>query len=216
MYIVERDSGISKIIPILILGVLGTGGVIALYFLNPEMQGLEAVILLVVVAFTTLGITQNIIGGLISSIALYLASALAAVAYPFGAPYTSAFLQISKMTTSSSVPVTRGGSVLSFILLTAIFWGGLEALVRAFFSDTSLPALGFLDNVGGTLIYLFVGLVVATLLFNALGYTAGLKYAHNQALFRPEFNQGMLMLYRSQRFWFGARPPSIYVYDLGS
>jgi len=214
MYITERDSATNKIVPILILGILGAGGVIALYLLNPGMQGLEATVLLVAVTFAALGSKGTIVGGVISSITLYLASALAAVAYPFGASYTSAFLQISKITTASSVPVTRTGSVLSFLLLTAIIWGILEALARVFFSDTSIPALGFLDNVGGVLLYALIGIVVATLLFNALGYTPGMKYAHNHALFRPQFNQVMSMLYQAQSFWFGGRPPAIYAYDL--
>ena len=110
--------------------------------------------------------------------------------------------------------VTLTGDVLavSFGVLAVIVWGTLEYISRVSFRDTSLPRLRVLDNVGGVLIYLLIGILVASLLFNTIGY-GSLRRAHNKALLRPRFNQVLALYYTAQSSWF-SRPPSIFVYDL--
>jgi len=200
-----RRRSARNVVPPLILGTLGTLGIVALYFLVPGLQPAELVLLLVVVGFVALGYTQGIIRGLMSAAMLYIASGVAATFYEVAAPYIGAPI---------SAIVDRNILALSFGVLTAVIWITLEALGRASFPDTSLPALGILDNLGGLLIYLVIGVLVASLLFNAIGYGQLGRRMHNRALLRPKFNQVLSLHYAAQSFWFPGKPPLIYVYDL--
>lgn len=200
----RRRSAKNVVVP-LSLGTLGTVGVIALNLLVPGFQPVELVLLLVVVAFGAAGYTQDTIRGLMTAAILYVASGAAATFYPVTAPYIGA---------PFGDEVDRNILALSFGVLTVIIWVTLEVLGRVSFRDTSLPALGILDNLGALLIYLAIGVLVASLLFNATGYGWWGRRAHDDALLRPRFNQVLYLHYTAQSFWFPEKPPPLYVYDL--
>lgn len=219
-----RKRRVEQLIPPLLIGALGTVGVVALYILVPGFQPIELPLLLIVVAFGAAGYVQGIVRGGMTALILYMATGIAAALYPILAPYVGATQHaLALLFTGDLFGAERGTHVdmtvdynslaLSFILVTVILWIALEATMRASFRDTRLPSLGFLDNVGGLLVYLAIGFLVATLLFNALGYGPS-RRAHDQALLRPWFNQALAIHYTTQAFWFPRQPPPIYVYDL--
>jgi uncharacterized membrane protein required for colicin V production len=193
------------LVPPLVIGFLGIGAAVALYFLRGGFQSVELVLMFIVVAFGTLGYTQRIVRGVVALFFLYVATGLAATLYVTTAPYIGA---------PFSAQVTRGTLALSFIVLMAVFWIALEFISRRFFKDMGLTALGLLDNLGGLFVYFVIGVLVAALLFNALGYSHKWQRAHDQALLRQGFNQVVYLCYTSQSFWFPQTPPPIYVYDL--
>jgi hypothetical protein len=219
----RRRSAKTPIAP-LVIGALGSAGVVALYFLVPGVQYIELALLLVVVGFGAVGCRQGIVRGVMSAAMLYIATGAAATLYPLPAPYVGAARRILGLLFSGdaftgdpgasiSQNVTRDSLALSFGLLMVVIWVALEALARASFRDTRLPSLGILDNVSGFIVYLAIGVLVASLWFNAIGY-GRLRRVHNEALFRPRFNQVLYAHYTTQSFWFPEEPPPIYAYDL--
>jgi len=215
----KGQSRSTALIPSLIISVLGIIGIAVLYLLFPGLQAIDVAMLLIVVCFAAASCTQGILRGVMTVAALYIATGIAATFYPTIAPYVSAFQQVLKTLlgsgtdTTLSVHVDNGTLAFSFSLLTVVIWVVLELLGRGSFQDTSLPALGILDKLGGIIVYLLVGILVATLLFNAIGYGGG-RGVHDAALLRPQFNQVLRLHYITQLFWFPRRPPPLYVYDL--
>jgi len=214
---VQKPKGRSaqEVIPPLILATLGIIGVLLLYLLVPGFQSIELV-LLATVACVAAGYTQGIVRGVITIVILYIATGLAATFYQVAAPYTGLVKAILTLplTGNFSLDVTldNGTLAFSFGLLTVLTWLVLEIAMRVSFQDTSLPGLGVLDNLGGVIVYLIVGVLVASLLFNALGY-GRLRPTHDRALLRPAFSQVVYLHYATQSFWFPRRPPAIYTYD---
>jgi len=192
-------------VPSLIISVLGMAGILALKFFVLDLYLIEMALLLVVVGFCAIGCTQDIIRGLVSLAMLYIASGVAAVFYRAIAPFVGA---------------PFGGGVnydilaLSFGLLTVVLWGALEIIGRVTFRDTSIPALGILDNLGSLLIYLLTGVLAASLLFNTIGYGYWGYRAHDNASLRPAFNRVLYLHYTAQSFLFPRGLPPIYTYDL--
>lgn len=211
-----KGRSAQEVVPPLILATLGIVGVILLYVLVPGFQSIELV-LLATVACVAAGYTQGIVRGIITIVILYIATGVAAVFYQVAAPYTGIFKAILTFPLTGSfsldLVVDNGTLAFSFSLLTVLVWLALEIAIRASFQDTSLPGLGVLDNLGGVIVYLIVGILVASLLFNALGY-GRLRPAHDKALLRPAFSQVVYLHYVTQSFWFSGRPPAIYTYDL--
>ncbi len=201
----KRRSASEVVLPLLV-ALVGTGGAVAAYFLIPGFQHVEMAVIIVAAVCTAVGYTQDILRGLMSALFAYLATGVAATFYVLAAPYIGS---------PFGDQVTDPIRALSFLVLTAALWIVLEAITRALIPDTSLPALGFLDHIGGLVIYLVLGVVIASLLFNASGYVPRWRRQHDNAHLRPQFNQVITLLYRSQSFWFGAQPPRFYVYDLG-
>jgi hypothetical protein len=216
----------------LILSAVGTAGVVVLYYLTPRFQPIELLLMLVIVGLAIAGYLQGIIRSVMTIILLYIAIGIAAILYRESAPYVNAILQVltllrdsvasifgARPSTSSAVDYTLGAGItqdtlaVSFGLVTALIWGILEIISRASLKDTSLPRLGILDNVGGVLIHLIIGILVAAFLFNIIGYG---KYrpTHDRALLRPQFNRVLYFCYTTQWFWFPRSPPPIYIYDL--
>ncbi|MBU0705342.1 MAG: CvpA family protein [Chloroflexi bacterium] len=219
----------SDILP-LILGALGSAGIIALYYLVPGLLPIDLILLLVVVGFVAAGYRQGIIRGIGTIVIIYFATGVAATMYRVTAPYVSVILQVwsilwnvlaaaIRRTTAPESSFALGGAVdrdslaASFGLLTLIIWVALEIVSRTSFKDTHLPRLRILDNLGGIAIHLIVGALVASLLFNTIGY-GSLWRTHNKALLRERCNQVLYVHYTAQSFWFPRRPPMIYVYDL--
>ena len=200
----RRRSAKDLVVP-LIISVLGIAGIITLNFLIPDLQPIELVLLFVVVGFGAVGYMQDIVRGLMSAAMLYVAAGVAATFYQTTAPFVGA---------PFGDEVNRNILALSFGVLTAIIWITLEILGRTSFRDTKLPVVGILDNLGGVFTYLIIGVIVASLLFNTIGYGQLGRQAHNKAFLRPRFNQVLHLYYTTQSFWFPRRPPPIYAYDL--
>jgi len=220
----RRQRLSQELIPPLLIAAVGTVGVVGLYLARPGSRPLDLILLLLIVAFGALGYKQRIVRGIMTIVVLYLATGAAATLYRPAAPYAGIIWRLLEsiftgrlLSQSAGAPADQapdGDSLaLSFCLLTVIVWIVVEALIRASFRDTRLPGLGVLDNLGGTFAYLLAGLVVASLLFNAIGY-GRLRRVHDQALLRPRFNQVVYIHYAAQSFWFPNQPPPIYVYDL--
>jgi uncharacterized membrane protein required for colicin V production len=200
----------KEVVPPLILGTVGTIGVVVLYFLSPDFfQPIELILLLVVVGFAAVGYTQRIVRGLMMAAIIYVATGVAATFYVITAPYIGAPFGDF---TEEAPPL--GIKAFSFVVLTVVIWIALEAIGRAFLKDTSLPGLRILDNLGGLLVYLVIGVLVATLLFNTIGYSQRWRRVHDKAALRSAFNQVLSLHYTAQSFWFPGKPPPIYVYDL--
>jgi uncharacterized membrane protein required for colicin V production len=206
----------TKLIPTLLIGALGIAGIVALFLLVPGVQFIELVLLAIVVGFVAMGYRRGIIRGIISILFLYIATGIAATFYPIPAPYVAGIRQFLGRVPVGSVPPGEldGDSLaISFILVMLVTWIALEAIGHSASPDTSLPRLGILDNLAGIGVHLIVGILVASLLFNAIGY-GHLRRAHHKAVFRSRFNQVLTLHYGTQSFWFGESPPPIYVYDL--
>ncbi|NLE44995.1 MAG: CvpA family protein [Chloroflexi bacterium] len=195
----------SIVFPPLILCVLGTGAILAYGYTTPGFLMLEFVILFIAVLFAAIGYTQNTVRGFLSTIILYIATGIAATAYRPLAPYIGSPL---------GEQVTRNSLVFTYIVLALAVWILLEVISRHLLNDTSIPLIGFLDHVAGAVIYLIIGIFIASLLFNVLGYSSTWGGAHDAATLRPVLRGVFSALYTSQRFWFLGQPPAIYTYDL--
>jgi len=191
--------------PPVIIATLGTIGLLAYGYLMPRFQLMEFGVLFVAIIFCAVGYTQNIIRSLASIIALYLAAGLAIRFYVGAAPYIGS---------PFGEEITRDTLTLSYVVLALAFWALFESLSRAFFRDTSVPWLGFLDHLSAAVIYLIIGLLVASLLFTVLGYSSQLRRQHNASVLRPVFNEVFRPVYISQTPWFGQQSPAIYAYDM--
>jgi uncharacterized membrane protein required for colicin V production len=196
------------------MGILGTFGVVALYYFIPGFRSVELFSMLVVVGFGTLGYDRRITRGVVTLIIIYFATGVAATLYQAVTPLVGSVLQAMRFNLDATYAesVNRGSLALTFSLLTIIVWILLEILTRVFLKETSMPGLGILDKLGGLLIHLVVGALVAALLFNTYGYGRS-RPVHDRALLRPQFNLALRAHYTAQSFWF-QRPPPIYVYDL--
>lgn len=202
---VRRSS--KELIPPLLIGTFLALIVLGLYFFGPKLRPIDAFVLLVGVVFVALGFRQRILRGIATIIILYFATGVAATFYRVTAPYVGAPLG------GVSTPDTRA---LAFFVLTVVIWILLEGLSHVMFKDVSMPQLGVLDNIGGVLVHLVVGFMVAMLLFNTLGYTEFADWPHDNAKLRPLFREAMNVYYSTQSFWFSKdNPPYIYTYDLG-
>jgi uncharacterized membrane protein required for colicin V production len=228
----RSERGLSREATIsLLLGALGTAGVIAVYYLTPGLQPIELLLMLLVVLTGAIGYTQGIVHGVLAIVYLYIATGIAATFYRGAAPYVKMIQQswvVVWQSLKSAVALrstnmqdishtldetaNRDTLAISFILLTVIVWAVLEMVSRASLKDTSLPRISILDNLGGVFVHLVIGVLVATLLFNAVGY-GHLRRVHDEALLRPRFNQALYLYYNAQSFWFSSAPP-LYSYDL--
>lgn len=200
----RRRSASESVVPLLVLFV-GISAALWLYYGVGGFQPLELALMVVAVAFAAMGYRHKILRGLMSAVFVYIATGVAATFYLPAAPFVGA---------PFGDQVTDTIRALSFLVLTAAVWILLEIITRAIIPETSLPEVRFLDNLGGLVVYLAVGVVVVSLLFNAAGYVPRLRQAHDQAQFRPRFNQVIALLATSQSFWFRGELPRIYTYDL--
>lgn len=213
----------TKLIPTLLICALGITGIVALFLLVPGVQFIELVLLAIVVGIVAMGYRQGVIRGIISILFLYIATGIAATFYPIPAPYVAGIRQfLGRMSAgnmtqgeldAASAGLDGDSLAISFILVMLVIWIVLEAIGHSASPDTSLPRLGILDNLVGVGVHLIVGVLVASLLFNAIGY-GHLRRTHHKAVFRSRFNQVLTLHYGTQSFWFGESPPPIYVYDL--
>jgi uncharacterized membrane protein required for colicin V production len=207
----------SKGLVALIVATLGTIGIVVYYFYGPrELRGMDMAMLFVTVVFAAYGTMQTIIRGLLTGVGIYLATAIAGTFYPALTPYARTFLDLLArigLSQEAVGTVDTSALALSYAFATLVLWGTLELAFRAALPDTHLVVLGFVDRIGGLLVYLAIGVAVAALLFNVIGYGVAGRPAHNQASLRPELNGVMELIHESQSFWFTRRPPAIYTYD---
>lgn len=213
----EKKPTKSTWIIAVIVATLCTIGLGIYYFYGSrELRGMDIAMLFIIIGFVAYGATQTIIRGVLTAIAIYLATATAGTFYRVLAPYARSFLAVVGRIGLSRPPagdVDTSALGLSFAFAAVVLWVVLEVLFRAALPDTHLAFLGPADRVGGALVYLVVGILVAALAFSIVGYGVAGRAAHNQASLRPEFNRVIDLIYRTQSFWFAGRPPAIYVYD---
>ena len=209
------DSPAKKWIPLLILGILGTFGVIAIYFFIPGHQSIDVLLMLVIVGLSTVGYARGIVAGALTIVFLYIATGIAAIFYQTITPYVGGIQQVLlfNLDASRGETVNRSSMALSFSLLTLVVWIILQVASRILVGNTRLLTIGILDNIGGIFVHVIIGVLVASLLFNAIGYGRS-RSVHDRAKLRRTFNQVLYVHYTAQSFWFPGRPPPIYTYDL--
>jgi hypothetical protein len=214
----------KEVIPSLLIGSLGTVGVVALYILVPGFQFFELVLMLMVIGLLAISCRQGIIRGIMTIVILYIATGIAATFYRHFGPFLGkllqvlaklivAFVPIPQLTTTFDGRVDHTVLAISFLLITVLIAIVLEIISRFSFRDTRLPSLGIVDTLGGAVVLLLVGLLITSLLFNTLGY-GWMRRTHQKARLRPVFNQVIYLHYVTQSFWFPAEPPPIYSYDV--
>jgi hypothetical protein len=211
-----RKRSAKEVVPPMLIGALGIIVVIALYALVPDFQSIELV-LLVTAVYAAVGYLQGIIRGISTLFILYFATGVAAIFYRVAAPYTGIIKMVISIpitrSFSTDVTIDNGTLAFSFGFLMLLAWIVLEIIARVAFPDTTLPGLGILDNWGGVVVHLIVGILVASLLFNMIGY-GRMRPAHNKARLRNVFTSVIRVHYATQSFWFPRNPPPIYIYDL--
>ena len=213
----EKKPNRSKGIAALVVATLGMIGIVvyALYG-SRELNGIDLAMLFVIVAVTAYGITETIIRGVLTAVALYLATAVTSSFYAVLTPYARTFLNLLAnvgLARPPAEPVDTSALAVSFAFASVLVWIILESLFRVALPETHLSLLGTLDRAGGALVYLVIGIVFATLLFHTIGYGVAGRKAHNRASLRPQFNQAMDIIHQSQSPWFAGHPPVIYTYD---
>jgi uncharacterized membrane protein required for colicin V production len=203
----KRKLTAKDIIFPLVIGTLGAVGTIAANFMVPGFQGFEVALLLVMVIGATIGYNRRVVRGLVTIPFLYVATGFAAFTYEPAAPYIGAPFGDFR-----EVEPTRIVKVFSFFVLMLAVWIALEGISRALFKDMSLPKLGILDNFGGVLVHFIIGILVAALLFNALGYTQRWEGGGSarKATLSPMLLQVVRAGYTTQSFWFPGKPPALY------
>jgi hypothetical protein len=199
----KKLSAKDVVIPLLI-GMLGVVAVVLAAVFGEGFTTLDVVFLMMVVAFAAVGYTQRILRGLMTIPFLYIAVGAAATYYRVAAPYIGAPLGDFR----EVAPPPRI-EALSFGVLVLVIWIPLEAVARSFLRDTSLPRLRILDNLGGLLVYVVIGLVVIALVYSAMGFGAGWQGAIRQVKLRFLLISIMRTVYATQAFWFPRGQPRI-------
>lgn len=209
-----EERSFAKLIPPLIIATIGVFGIVALYALEIGFRSIEFVPLVVIVCAVAVGYLRGIVRGILTIITLYLSTAVAALFYRTVAPYIHALRELFSLNLDASIEAgaSLGSQALTFILLTIIIWLILELISLVTFKTPKQSPIGILDNLGGVLVHLVVGVLIASLLFNAAGYGRS-RPIHDQAYLRRTFNQVLFVHYTAQEFWFRS-PPPLYVYDL--
>lgn len=213
----ERKPAKSKGIIALIFATLSTIGIVAYVLYGPrDLRVMDVAMLFIIVAVGAYGTTQTIIRGVLTALSIYLGTAIAGLFYYLLTPYARSFLDVLGSFGVGGRPpgqVDTSALALSFFVVATVLWLILELLFRAALPETHISFLGPADRVGGTLVYLAIGIVVAALAFNIIGYGAAGRAAHNRASLRPAFNRVIELTYQTQSFWYPGGPPAIYAYD---
>jgi uncharacterized membrane protein required for colicin V production len=204
----QKHSAKDVVIPLLI-GMLGVVAVVLAAAFGEGFQTLDVVLLMIVVAFAAVGYTQRVLRGLMTIPFLYIATWVAATLYTVAAPYIGApFGDYGEVAPPPRI------QAISFGVLVLVIWIPLEAIARSFLKDTSLPGLLILDNFGGVLIYAFLGVVVAALIYNTIGFGSDWQGAITRVKLRSLLTSVMRIFYATQAFWFPPGRPRIYTAGL--
>lgn len=215
-----EETAAQKWMPVLALAVLGVLGVLALYYFAPQLigrrfQAIELVLMLVMVGFTALGYYRRLVRGVISVLSYYVATGMATLVYRPLTPYVGSVLEALQFNfdVTAAESTTPGYYATTFFLVSLAAFVVLELLLWASFRDTRMSGLGVLDNLGGVLVYLILGVLAASMLFNLFGYGRS-RPIHDRAVLRRTFNQALYVQYQAHSFWFSGNPPPLYTYDL--
>jgi uncharacterized membrane protein required for colicin V production len=211
----EENVAAKRWIPVLLVGIVGISIIVALFAMTPGLQLIEFTPLLLIVVFSAWGYLRGFLRGVLTIVVIYLSTAVAALFYRALAPFVGAVLEVLTFNLNASVEdaASLGDLAFTFSLLTVILWILLELVRKATFQAPELPQLGIMDNLLGVMAHLVLGILIASLLFNVVGYGSS-RPQHDRAHFRSNFNQVVYFHYLSQSFWFGKNPPPIYTYDL--
>jgi hypothetical protein len=185
------------------------------YLILPNPKTIELTMLLVIAGLTAFGYMRGIVKGVLTIIVIYISSAAGALFYRTISPFVNIAVAMLRLNINTTLddPVNDSVRALSFVLVMLAAWGVGELLRAAFIQGTSLPEIGVLDNLGGVLVHIVVGVLVASLLFNAYGYGRS-RPVHDQATLRPFFNYAVRLMSTTQAFLFGGTSPALYTYDL--
>lgn len=217
---VPEETAAQKWMPVLVLAVLGVVGSLALYYFAPQLigrrfQAIELLLMLVMVGFTALGYYRRLMRGVVSVLIYYVATGMATLVYRPLTPYVGSVLEALQFNfdVTAAESTTPGYYATTFFLVSFAGCVILELLLWASFRDTRIAGLGVLDNLGGLLVYLLLGLMVASMAFNLFGYGRS-RPIHDRAVLRRTFNQVLYVQYQAHSFWFSSNPPPLYTYDL--
>jgi uncharacterized membrane protein required for colicin V production len=185
----------------LLIGTLGVIGAVVAFLTVPGFSGIEVVLLLVVSVGAAIGYNRRTVRGLVTIPFLYAATGVAIILYETTAPYIGAPFGDYR-----EIEPPRMIKAISFFVLMLVVWIALEGISYALFRDMSLPRIGMLDNLGGVLVHLLLGLLIAALIFNALGYSQRWQGGVAEAKLAPMFLRVIRTWYQLQSIWFGKTP----------
>lgn len=196
----KKLSAKDLLLPLLI-GTLGVVGAVVAFLAVPGFLEVEVVLMLVMAVGAAIGYNRRIVRGLVTVPFLYAATGVAAILYETTAPYIGApFGDFREMEPPRDI------KALSFFVLMLVVWIALEGISYALFKDMSLPKIGMLDNLGGVLVHLLLGLLIAALIFNALGYSQQWRGGIAEARLAPSFLRVVRTWYQLQSIWFDKTP----------
>jgi uncharacterized membrane protein required for colicin V production len=217
---VPEETTAQKWMPVLIVGVLGVCGAVALYYFAPQLLGrrfqpIELVLMLIMVGIAAIGYYRRLMHGVLSILAYYLATGMATLIYRPLTPYAGSVLEALQFNfdATAAESTTPGYYATTFFLVSLAIWIVLELLLRASLKEAGRSGSGISDRIGGLLVHLVLGVLVASMLFNLYGYGRS-RPIHDRALLRRNLNQVLYLQYLSHSFWFSRTPPPIYTYDL--
>jgi hypothetical protein len=214
----EENVAAKKWIPVLLIGIVGVFGAFGIWYtILPDPKTIELTMLLVIAGLTAMGYPRGMVRGVLTIIIIYISSAAGALFYRTISPFVNVALAMLSLNIETTVddPVSDSTRAFSFVLVMLAVWGVGELLRGAFFQGASLPEIGVLDNLGGVLMHIVVGVLIASLLFNAYGYGSS-RSVHHKAALRPYFNQVVRLIVTAQSFLLGGSPPPLYTYDLNA
>jgi hypothetical protein len=201
----ERQASRRRLYAALVFATLGTVAVFGVVFSIGGFQTLEPILLLIPVGFGALGFRQTVVRGLLTAVIVYVATGVAAMLHLTTAPYFGAYF---------GNVVTNSVRAVSFAVLSIAVWIVLEVVSRYLIPSPGLPRLGGLDTMGSFVIYIALGVMVASIAFNTIGFSGRWKRAHDAALLRSTFNRVFSLHYTAQSVWLPGGPPQLYAYDV--
>ncbi|MFL7792435.1 MAG: CvpA family protein [Anaerolineae bacterium] len=197
----KKKTDAKDIIFPLVIFVAGTVGAVVARFSLPGFGNADVTFLVIMASAAAVGYRDRILRGLLSIPFLYIATAVAAILYEPASPYIGAPFGDFR-----EVEPTRIVKALSFFVIMVAIVAILEGSSRALFKDMSLPKLGMLDNLGGVLVGLVIGVLVAALFFNSYGYNQRWQGDVDDAMFAPMLLRVLDIGYQTQSIWFKGTP----------
>jgi len=180
------------------------------------MTTVDGFLILVFLGVCVWALVQRFVRQLMTLAMLFVTTAIAGFAYPYGA--------LALAAVQEEAPTLADG--LAFTIIFLFFAIVLEVLLRQGFPVTRLPKLRALDNLLGLLVGLVNGLIIVSLLLSMLAYTVhrswgeiaprvrrSIARATHDSVLRPYLTQFMEFYLKAHVFWF-RRPPPLLGYLL--
>ena len=174
------------------------------------MTALDLFLVLVFFGVCVWSLVQRVIRQLMTLAVLFVATAIAGFAYPYGA--------LALAVIQEQAPTLADG--IAFLVLFLFFATVLEVLLRRAFPDTHLPRLRAVDNILGLLPGVLSALVIVSLLLSIVGHSVQRSWgdiaprvrrtlfaAVRDTALRPYLARFMGYYLDTHALWFPRTPP---------